>query len=161
MKTFMLTSAIVLTAATAGWAQQAAEPPAGAPAMPAPEATAAPPEDAGAGPSGTTTLEGQAVDPAAPRTDAGMAAPSAQELTGATVLDASGETIGTVTDLEVDGDAVTAVLIDVGAYIGGESKIVHLPIDAFHVARAGDGSATHIEASVTRAELEAMDPHQD
>ena len=96
----------------------------------------------------------------APMTDGMAMAPTAEELTGADVHDMAGESIGTVSDLMLEGDAVTGALIDVGGFLGIGSHSVVVPVDALVIVRDADNSVERVETSLTRAQLEAMPKHE-
>ncbi|MFE3836223.1 PRC-barrel domain-containing protein [Pseudogemmobacter sonorensis] len=97
-------------------------------------------------------------------TSAGLAdtatlAPTAEELTGTDVHDASGESIGRVNDLVLNGDAVTGAVIDVGGFLGIGSKSVLVPVDDLTVVRDADHAILRVETSLTREQLEALPEH--
>lgn len=109
------------------------------------------------------TEPGLAADPSTPTPSVGTAGDAfggtlpdgmpADTLIGLNVVDAAGESVGSVSDLLIGADnAVDRAIIDVGGFLGFGAKSVALEIDRLTVAE-GDGE---VVVDVTRDELEAM-----
>lgn len=87
------------------------------------------------------------------------AAPTADELLGAEVYDAAGDSIGSVSDLIMNGEVeVAEAVIDVGGFLGIGTHVVAVPVESLSILRDADGSA-RVEISLTREQLEALPPH--
>lgn len=121
-----------------------------APVATAPGAMAAAPGAAAT--DGAVTADPMASDMAA--------APTAEELTGSDVTDMSGESIGNVSDIVLEGDRVAGAIIDVGGFLGMGSHSVVVPVEDLVVVRDADQSILRIETALTREQLEAMPPHE-
>lgn len=108
---------------------------------------------ASAGAVGTTdSLQGDVVQPEQP---------TVEDLTGASVQDPSGSNIGKVDDLVMEGDQITAAIVDVGGFLGIGAHRVALPIDELHVVRKDDGiTVDHVEVSMTKDQLKALPEHE-
>ncbi|ADO44358.1 PRC-barrel protein (plasmid) [Ketogulonicigenium vulgare Y25] len=95
---------------------------------------------------------------AAPMAEGGAVA-TAEELTGANVQDLEGTSIGSISDLQLNGDAVTGVIINVGGFLGLGAKPVLIPVEQIDVIRDADGTVLHVEVGMSREQLEAMPEH--
>ncbi len=92
-------------------------------------------------------------DSAEPYTGEVMAGITADELIGMNVLDATGESVGSVTDLLLGADdQVDHAIIDVGGFLGFGAKSVAIPMDELTIAE-GDGE---VVLDTTRDALDAM-----
>lgn len=108
-------------------------------------------------PAGTDAPAMTADDPAAA---AEPVTPTADDLQGADVYDATGESIGSVNDLVLEGDSeITHALVDVGGFLGMGSHTVALPIEDLTVTRDADGTA-RVQTGLSREQLEAMPAHE-
>ena len=92
-------------------------------------------------------------DSAEPYTGDVLAGITADELIGMNVVDASGDSVGSVTDLLFGADdQVDHAIIDVGGFLGFGAKSVAIPLDDLTIAE-GDGE---VVLDKTRDELDAM-----
>jgi len=92
-------------------------------------------------------------DTAEPYTGDVLAGITADELIGMNVVDASGDSVGSVTDLLFGADdQVDHAIIDVGGFLGFGAKSVAIPLDDLTIAE-GDGE---VVLDKTRDELDAM-----
>jgi sporulation protein YlmC with PRC-barrel domain len=92
-------------------------------------------------------------DSAEPYTGDVLAGITADELIGMNVVDASGDSVGSVTDLLFGADdQVDQAIIDVGGFLGFGAKSVAIPLDDLTIAE-GDGE---VVLNKTRDELDAM-----
>lgn len=99
-----------------------------------------------------TVVMDDAVSPAEPTVD---------DLTGATVKDPAGDDVGSVEDLVMDGDIITAALIDVGGFLGIGTHRVAVPIEALNIVRKDDGvEVDHVVIDMTKEQLEALPAHE-
>jgi sporulation protein YlmC with PRC-barrel domain len=90
---------------------------------------------------------------AAPHIEIVLGSMTVDELIGMDVVDAEGESVGSVVDLLLTADdAVDRAIIDVGGFLGFGSKLVALGLDRLTIAE-GVGE---VVVDVTREELEAM-----
>ena len=92
-------------------------------------------------------------DSAEPYTGDVLAGITADEMIGMDVVDATGESVGSVTDLLLgDNDQVDHAIIDVGGFLGFGAKSVAIPLDELNIAE-GDGE---VVLDTTREQLDAM-----
>jgi len=85
------------------------------------------------------------------------AMPTAEELVGVSLVDASGERVGEVEDVVLDQAVVSAVVADIGGFLGIGERRVALPFDGLTVVREEDGTAIdNIQVGWTREQLEAL-----
>jgi sporulation protein YlmC with PRC-barrel domain len=88
-----------------------------------------------------------------PYTQTVLGGMSADELIGMNVVDVTGESVGSISDLLIGAnDTVDRAIIDVGGFLGFGAKPVALELDRLTVAE-GDGE---VVVDVTREELDAM-----
>ena len=114
-------------------------------------------------PTATTgAATGAAVTTDTARNDAAQPEqPTVEDLTGASVQDASGDSVGKVEDLVMQGDQITAAIVDVGGFLGIGAHRVALPIEDLHIVRKDDGIAVdHVEVNMTKDQLEALPKHE-
>lgn len=91
--------------------------------------------------------------------DAG-AMPTAEELTGTTIVDGAGDSVGEVSDVVLDQAQVSALIVDVGGFLGMGTHTVAIPFDGVAIVRNVDtGNVDHVQTSLTREELEALPAH--
>ena len=83
------------------------------------------------------------------------AALSADELIGTTVYGADDENVGSISDVILDGDAVDAVTIDVGGFLGMGAKEVAVDMDNLEFMTDEDGDH-YLYTSFTQEQLEAQ-----
>jgi sporulation protein YlmC with PRC-barrel domain len=82
---------------------------------------------------------------------------TAETLTGARVYDAADVWVGDVSDLILTEDGrVTAMVVDVGGFLGIGEKPVSLDLGQVEILRTSDGRDLRVYLSQTKAELEAM-----
>ena len=136
IKTLMTTSALSLLLATAAVAQTADST---APA-PAPMAGDSAPMDSTAG-----------IDPAAPQDLSEM---TVGDLTGTDVIDANGDSIGTINDV-VQGPAAGEAVVGIGGFLGIGRHDVALPLGDLSY----DPETGAVLVDLTRETLEAMPEH--
>jgi sporulation protein YlmC with PRC-barrel domain len=121
------------------------------------------PDTGVAGDAGITPDTGMAADGGLPRRSVAdsaepytgdvLAGITADELIGMDVVDATGENVGSVTDLLLgDNDQVDHAIIDVGGFLGFGAKSVAIPLDELAIAE-GDGE---VVVNTTRDQLDAM-----
>ena len=92
-------------------------------------------------------------DSAEPYTGDVLAGITADELIGMNVVDATGDSVGSVTDLLFGADdQIDHAIIDVGGFLGFGAKSVAIPMDQMTIAE-GDGE---VVLNTTRAQLDAM-----
>lgn len=77
-------------------------------------------------------------------------------LARARVIDYSGDRIGDVRGVVMDGDAVAGIVLSVGGGLGIGDKSVAVPIDAVLVGRSAELGDSRLIVGLTRAELEAL-----
>ncbi|MET0169687.1 MAG: PRC-barrel domain-containing protein [Aliihoeflea sp.] len=127
-------------------------------AMTAPAATTdtatAPETDTMAAAPATDDTETAAVDRST-LTAVDTAALSADELIGTTVYGADDENVGSISDVILDGDAVDAVTIDVGGFLGMGAKEVAVDMDNLEFMTDEDGDH-YLYTSFTQEQLEAQ-----
>jgi sporulation protein YlmC with PRC-barrel domain len=93
------------------------------------------------------------VGSAEPYTGDVLAGITADELIGMNVVDAAGDSVGSVTDLLFGADdRVDHAIVDVGGFLGFGAKSVAIPLDELTIAE-GDGE---VVVNLTRDELDAM-----
>lgn len=86
---------------------------------------------------------------------------TADRLIGAEVHDASGEPIGVVDDVVLDGnERATGLLVDVGGLLGIGAHTVNLPIESARIGWNADDGDTRVQVSMTAGQLEAMPEHE-
>ncbi len=86
-----------------------------------------------------------------------MATLSADKILGANIYDASGQSVGSVTDLVLDGeDSISAAVVDIGGFLGIGARTVALPIDEakFQVNEMGEN--LRIDTVMTREQIEGL-----
>lgn len=127
-------------------------------AMTAPAATTdtatAPETDTMAAAPATDDTETAAVDRST-LTAVDTAALSADELIGTTVYGADDENVGSISDVILDGEAVDAVTIDVGGFLGMGAKEVAVDMDNLEFMTDEDGDH-YLYTSFTQEQLEAQ-----
>lgn len=130
--------------------------------------------DTAADATATDTTEATATDNAA-ATDATAPAPMTREgyvpaepadltaemLTGAPVYDAEDKDVGEVSQINLSDDGkVSAVVVDVGGFLGMGEKPVELQLGDINILRAEDGGDIRVYVSKTKEELEAMPTYE-
>lgn len=86
---------------------------------------------------------------------------TADRLIGANVHDASGDDIGSVSDVVLDGDQrVSGLLVDVGGFLGIGSHTVNLPIDQAQIGWSETSDDVRVQVSMTAEQLEAMPEYE-
>ncbi len=101
-------------------------------------------------PGGVTPSVGTSAEPF---TGAVMTGMTTDELIGMDVVDSSGESVGSVSDLLIGADnTIDRAVIDVGGFLGFGAKSVVIELD--HLAVGGDDD--EIMLNQTREELDAM-----
>ncbi|MHB2267052.1 PRC-barrel domain-containing protein [Aliihoeflea sp. PC F10.4] len=93
-------------------------------------------------------------------TDVDAASLSADELIGTTVYGANDENVGSISDVILDGDAVDAVTIDVGGFLGIGSKQVAVDMDNLAFMTDEDGDY-YLYTSFTEEQLEAQPEYDE
>ena len=87
--------------------------------------------------------------------------PTVADLTGVSVLDVSGDAVGTIEDLVLEGEQISAAIVDIGGFLGIGAHRVALPIDGLHIMRQDDGTAIdHVEVDMTKDQMEALPEHE-
>ncbi|MFN3936677.1 MAG: PRC-barrel domain-containing protein [Gemmobacter sp.] len=75
-------------------------------------------------------------------------------LTGATIYDAEGSRVGSVSDLVFDGqNVITHVVFDVGGFLGIGARTVALPIDDVDIVWAESTRNVRVQVPLTRDQL--------
>jgi sporulation protein YlmC with PRC-barrel domain len=83
---------------------------------------------------------------------------TAEEMIGRNVVDITGETVGSISDLMLGPDGqVTHVIVDVGGFLGIGAKTVALDAAAL-TAEEGDGG--DLVTSMTRDQIEALPEYE-
>lgn len=125
--------------------------------------TTAPAEDTAAATDPAVTADPAATDdtaavadPAGGMMPADMAMLTSEKLTGASVRGSADEAIGEVSDVVLEGDTVTGVVVDVGGFLGMGEKPVVLAPDMIEVWQDADGSIYEVKVKATKEELEAL-----
>ncbi len=98
-------------------------------------------------------------DPAGGMMPADMATLTSEKLTGASVRGSADEDIGEVSDVVLEGDQVTGIVVDVGGFLGIGEKPVVLAPEMIEVWQDADGSMYEVKVKATREELEALPAH--
>ena len=117
---------------------------------------AAPAADTATAPAADTAMaDGTTATAGTPMT-ADMASMTADQLAGATVRGTNDETIGEVSDIVLDGNKVTGVVVDVGGFLGMGEKRVTLSPEMVDVKQEADGATPIIIVKATKEELKAL-----
>ncbi len=66
---------------------------------------------------------------------------------------------GQVSDVVLEGDQVTGIVVDVGGFLGIGEKPVVLAPEMIEVWQDADGSMYEVKVKATREELEALPAH--
>jgi PRC-barrel domain len=98
-------------------------------------------------------------DPAGGMMPADMATLTSEKLTGASVRGRADENIGEVSDVVIEGDQVTGIVVDVGGFLGVGEKPVVLAPDMIEVWQDPDGSIYEVKVKATKEQLEALPAH--
>lgn len=89
---------------------------------------------------------------------AGLGTMSVDDIIGETVLSSSGEEIGEIEDVVIDGIAGTGgkqyAVVDVGGFLGVSERSVVVPFDKLQVADDG-----RIQSDLTRESVEALEEY--
>jgi len=85
---------------------------------------------------------------------------TADRLIGAEVFDSTGESIGNVNDVVLDGDQVSGILVDVGGFLGMGEHTVNLPLDQADIGWSEGSDEVRVQVSMSAEELEAMPEHE-
>ncbi|MCO6389788.1 PRC-barrel domain containing protein [Aliihoeflea aestuarii] len=93
-------------------------------------------------------------------TEVDAAGLSADELIGTTVYGANDENVGSISDVILDGDAVDAVTIDVGGFLGMGAKNVAVDMDNLAFMTDEDGEY-YLYTSFTEEQLEAQPEYDE
>ncbi|MEI4260636.1 PRC-barrel domain-containing protein [Roseovarius sp. D0-M9] len=81
-----------------------------------------------------------------------------EELLGTTVYGSNDEWVGEVSELALGDDGnVTAVILDIGGFLGIGERPVSMPMDQVELRRMGDTSDISAHVSATEEELENME----
>lgn len=93
--------------------------------------------------------------------DAGREVMTAEDLEGLNVFDGNGEDVGEISDLVVTMDGkITAVIVDVGGFLGIGEKPVALSFDKIEIGRDENGNLV-ASTAYTEAEMEAAQAFED
>ena len=85
---------------------------------------------------------------------------TADRLMGADVYDATGENIGSVDDVVVDGDnRISDVVVDVGGFLGIGSHTVKLPISQARIGWSDADDDVRVQVQMTADQLEQLPEH--
>lgn len=95
-------------------------------------------------------------DPAGGMMPADIATLTSKKLTGASVRGSADESIGEVSDVVIEGDQVTGIVVDVGGFLGVGEKPVVLAPDMIEVWQDPDGSIYEVKVKATKEQLEAL-----
>lgn len=89
------------------------------------------------------------------------AMPTADELLNTSVVDGTGDSVGTVQDVVLDQAMVTGLIVDVGGFLGMGTHTVSIPFDGTAIVRNVDtGNVDHVQTSLTREQLEALPAYE-
>ena len=123
-------------------------------------------DDHGVDADGAATEEGRAGSPRGlAEAPAGFTpvepdAVSEAHLLGATAHDAMGDEIGTVSEVLVDDEGrPQEVIVDVGAFLGLETRSVALDLNGSEVLQGQGGRVTRLHLPLTRTQLESLPEH--
>ncbi|WP_273692367.1 PRC-barrel domain-containing protein [Ketogulonicigenium vulgare] len=86
--------------------------------------------------------------------------PTADELSNATITDDTGTPIGRVVDIEMEGESISAIIVDVGAFLESETRLVRMPLDVLLISEQTEGAPKNIITTMTSEEIGAL-PVQD
>lgn len=81
---------------------------------------------------------------------------TADDLTSAEVFGPNNEQIGEVSELVLDGEMVSLVVVDVGGFLGLGEKPVALELDQIEVVREEDTEEVRVHVDMTEDELEQL-----
>lgn len=81
---------------------------------------------------------------------------TADDLTSAEVFGPNNEEIGDVSELVLDGETVSLVVVDVGGFLGLGEKPVALELDQIEVVREEDTEEVRVHVDMTEDELEQL-----
>ena len=132
-----------------------------APAAPAPATDTAPAANAPAATTNGDTAMAPAVDRST-LTETPVTGMSADDFIGTTVYGANDENVGEIEDviLATDGNAVEAVILDVGGFLGIGSKSVAVSMDNLNFMADGDGNS-YLYTPFTQEQLEAQPAYDE
>ncbi len=77
-------------------------------------------------------------------------------LSSARVIDYSGDRMGDVQGIILDGEAITGIVLSVGGTLGAGARPVAVPIDAVLVGRSEELGDSRIVVGLTASELEQL-----
>lgn len=87
---------------------------------------------------------------------------TAERVMGAEVYDASGDRMGEVSDLVLDGaGTISHVVMDIGGFLGIGEKRVALSLDEVQVTRSGDGNVVRVFVPYDEERLKALETYQN
>ncbi len=89
-------------------------------------------------------------------TMAGVDVLAAGDLDGAIVYDVNDENVGEVSEIQLDGDSISHVVIDFGGFLGMGEKRILISIDDLVIQTEDNGSDVRVYVSATEEELDAM-----
>lgn len=143
---------------------------------PADDATTAPTDDAATAPADGAATGGTAAAPATDGTagttgetaavdretltEVDAASLSADELIGTTVYGANDENVGSISDVILDGDTVSAVTIDVGGFLGMGTKQVAVAMDNL-AFMSDENNNYYLYTPFTQEQLEAQPEYDE
>lgn len=90
---------------------------------------------------------------------ADMTALTSEELTGTPAFGENGQRVGEVSQLLIDQEEITDVVIDFGGFLGIGEKPVRLSIGDVNIERSAENQNLRVTVNVTEQEVEQMDAY--
>jgi sporulation protein YlmC with PRC-barrel domain len=85
-----------------------------------------------------------------------------EKLTGATVYDANDESVGEVSQLNIDSSGkITEAIVDVGGFLGMGEKPVALNLSELDILQEDGGDDLRVYVSMTKEQMEALPTYED
>ncbi len=84
---------------------------------------------------------------------------TAEELTGTPAFDQNGERVGEVSELLIDQEEITDVIVDFGGFLGLGEKSVRLAISDVNIERNTQDQGLRVTVNVTQSDIEGMEEY--